>query len=197
MEYVPSTFFHWTNRYQLRCMYKGIESDWNIQDRTEHQFVRYVRIRVTIAQNALRFRTRREEEKKVSQIIMGYQWKQIMKWSNNTREEWNMPIAKWSSGFICGHDICFSEEEFLNISAHGGGALFCLWEHRTPQPWADIYRSYQFILLFNFQISARVYLLHLNLGCSGCIPLALMFTSGLSYIMPQNLLKNNNNIHNL
>ena len=101
--------------------------------------------------------------------------------------------AKWSSGFICGHDACFSEEEFLNSSAHGGGALFCLWEHRTPQPWADIYRLYQlmltFILLFNFQISVRVYLLHPNLGCSRYIPLALMFTSGLSYVMPQNLLK--------
>ena len=101
--------------------------------------------------------------------------------------------AKWSSGFICGHDACFSEEEFLNSSAHGGGALFCLWEHRTPQPWADIYRLYQlmltFILLFNFQISVRVYLLNPNLGCSRYIPLALMFTSGLSYVMPQNLLK--------
>ena len=108
--------------------------------------------------------------------------------------------AKWSSGFIYGHDACFSEEEFLNSSAHGGRALYCLCKHRTPQPWADIYRFYQlmllFILLFNFQISVRVYLLRLNLRCNGYIPLALMFTSGLSYAMPQNLLKNNN-IHNL
>ena len=99
--------------------------------------------------------------------------------------------AKWSSGFICGHSAYFSE--FLNISAHGGRALFCLWEHRTPQPWADIYRLYNFmltfIMLFSFQISVRVYLLHPNLGCSRYIPLALMFTSGLYYIMPQNLLK--------
>ena len=99
--------------------------------------------------------------------------------------------AKWSSGFICGHSACFSE--FLNISAHGGGALFCLWEHRTPQPWADIYRLYNFmltfIMLFSFQISVRMYLLHPNLGCSRYIPLALMFTSGLYYIMPQNPLK--------
>ena len=100
--------------------------------------------------------------------------------------------AKWSSGFICGHSVCFSE--FLNISAHGGGALFCLWEHRTPQPWADIYRLYNFmltfIMLFSFQISVRMYLLHPNLGCSRYIPLALMFTSGLYYIIPPNPLKN-------
>ena len=90
-----------------------------------------------------------------------------------------------------GHSAYFSE--FLNISAHGGRALFCLWEHRTPQPWADIYRLYNFmltfIMLFNFQISVRVYLLHPNLGCSRYIPLALMFTSGLYYIMPQKFLK--------
>ena len=126
--------------------------------------------------------------------------------------------VKWSSGFDYCYITCFSGEKTFNKTTHRGGAVHSLWDCRASQLRVGLYlifnqnfifhakfrfvlffriglmfmhncRYYQFISPLNFQNIVRVFLLHFNLKCSRYIPLALMFTSGLSYVMPQNFLE--------
>ena len=111
--------------------------------------------------------------------------------------------VKWSSGLDHCHITCFSEGVALNKTTHPslnkdftylltylhrGGALHSLWECRAFQLWVDLHLIYNQNLIY-FQNIVRMFLLHFNLKCSRYIPLALMFTSGLSYTMPQNVLE--------
>ena len=127
--------------------------------------------------------------------------------------------VKWSSGFDCCYNIYFLGEETFIKTTPRGGALHSPWHCRASQLCVSLHllilnqnitfhaklrfmlffriglmfmricRYFHFILPFNFQNIVRVFLLHFNLKWSRYTPLALMFTSGLSYIMPQNLLE--------
>ena len=82
------------------------------------------------------------------------------------------------------HTICISEKKAVIQSTHRGGALLNLWECRAFQLWVDLFLIYNQNPIY-FQIIVRMFLLHFNLRCSRYFPLALMFTSGLVYIIPQ------------
>ena len=86
------------------------------------------------------------------------------------------------------HVICISEKKAVIQSTHRGGALLNLWECRAFQLWVDLFLIYNQKPIY-FQIIVRMFLLHFNLRCSRYFPLALMFTSGLVYIIPQNVLE--------
>ena len=99
--------------------------------------------------------------------------------------------VKWSSGLDHCHITCFSGEEALNKTTHRGGALHSLSDLsdcRASQLCVDLHLIYNQNLIY-FQNIVRAFLLHFNLKCSRYILLALMFTSGLSYTMPQNFLE--------
>ena len=86
------------------------------------------------------------------------------------------------------HTVCISEKKAFIQSTHRGGALLSLWECRAFQLWVDLLLIYNQNSIY-FQIIVRMFLLHFNLRCSRYFPLALMFTSGLVYFMPQNVLE--------
>ena len=133
--------------------------------------------------------------------------------------------VKWSSGFDNYYEIFILGGETFNKTMLRGGALHSLCDCRASQLCIGLHllkfsqnftfhaklrfmfffrnglvlipqRIYlRFIIPFKFQNIVRVCLLHFNLKCSNYTPLALMFTSGLSYNMPQNVLEKVTYLH--